>query len=76
MNGAIVELHDRCSRIEWSEVLNLPLLHPQIPSNLGDLLGHSSVQTTMDVYTHAIPTLAEETVRNLGTLLGGRTVRD
>lgn len=40
--------------------------HPKV---VADLLGHSSVGVTLDVYSHAVPALAEEAVRNLGALL-------
>jgi len=43
------------------------------PKAVADLLGHASIGTTMNVYTHAIPALAEEAVRRLGELLVARS---
>jgi integrase len=34
-----------------------------------ELLGHSQMRTTMDIYSHAIPALAREAVDRMGTVL-------
>lgn len=46
-------------------------VHPKI---VADLLGHASVQVTLDTYSHSIPALAEEAVRDLGATLVPRSV--
>ena len=40
--------------------------HPKI---VQELLGHSQISVTMDVYSHILPTLQEETMRQSNTLL-------
>ncbi|HEY4385608.1 MAG TPA: site-specific integrase [Ktedonobacteraceae bacterium] len=44
-------------------------VHPRI---VQDLLGHSNVSTTLDIYSHVLPSLQEEMVSRLNTLLSER----
>ncbi|HEY3283032.1 MAG TPA: tyrosine-type recombinase/integrase [Armatimonadota bacterium] len=41
--------------------------HPKI---VQELLGHSSISVTLDIYSHAIPTLQDQAVSQLADLLG------
>ena len=43
-------------------------VHPKI---VQELPGHSSVSTTLDIYSHTLPSLQEEAVSRLNTLLSG-----
>jgi len=40
-------------------------VHPKI---VQELLGHSTVSITLDIYSHALPSLQEEAVNQLNTL--------
>jgi integrase len=40
-------------------------VHPKI---VQELLGHSAIGVTMDIYSHALPTMQEEAVNRLGDL--------
>jgi integrase len=41
-------------------------VHPKVVS---DLLGHSTVSITLDIYSHVLPHLQEEAARAMGDLL-------
>ena len=41
-------------------------VHPKI---VQELLGHSTIGVTMDIYSHSMPSLQEEAVTRLDTLL-------
>jgi integrase len=41
-------------------------VHPKVVS---EQLGHSTIQLTLDTYSHALPTLQAEAARKLGSLL-------
>ena len=41
-------------------------VHPKI---VQELLGHSTVSITLDIYSHALPSLQEEAINRLNTLL-------
>jgi len=43
-------------------------VHPKI---VQDMLGHSTVLTTLDTYSHVMPTLQAEAIRRLDLLLAG-----
>ena len=43
-------------------------VHPKV---VQDFLGHSSITTTLDTYSHVMPTLHADAVRRLDILLGG-----
>ena len=42
-------------------------VHPKI---VQELLGHSNISVTMDIYSHSIPSLQEEAMLRLDALLG------
>ena len=44
-------------------------VHPKIVS---ERLAHASIAITLDTYSHVLPTLQEEAVRDLDTWLSGR----
>jgi integrase len=41
-------------------------VHPRV---IMELLGHSQMRTTMDIYSHVMPTLAREAADRIGALL-------
>jgi integrase len=41
------------------------------PKVIQDILGHSSIKTTMDTYSHVIPGMQEDAARRLSGLLFG-----
>ena len=41
-------------------------MHPRV---VMELLGHSKMRTTMDIYSHVMPALAREAADRMGTLL-------
>jgi len=45
------------------------------PKAVQELLGHSSIAVTMDVYSHAMPTLQKEAMAGLDRLLEGSLMR-
>lgn len=44
-------------------------VHPKV---VQDMLGHSSITTTMDTYSHVMPTIHDDAVRRLDSILENR----
>jgi integrase len=67
-----VRLHD--GRHTAATLLLSENVHPRV---VMELLGHSQMRTTMDIYSHVMPALAREAADRMGTLLlpgkGGQT---
>src|SRR3954465_10806978 len=59
-----VRLHD--GRHTAATLLLTENVHPRV---VMELLGHSQMRTTMDIYTHVMPALAREAADRMGTLL-------
>ena len=59
-----VRVHDL--RHTTATALLVAGVHPKI---VQDLLGHSTVTTTLDTYSHLIPGLHEDAIRRLDALL-------
>jgi integrase len=59
-----VRLHD--GRHTAATLLLSENVHPRV---VMELLGHSQMRTTMDIYSHVMPALAREAVDRVGALL-------
>jgi integrase len=59
-----VRLHD--GRYTAATLLLSENVHPRV---VMELLGHSQMRTTMDIYTHVMPALAREAADRMGALL-------
>jgi integrase len=59
-----VRLHD--GRHTAATLLLSENVHPRV---LMELLGHSQMRTTMDIYSHVMPALAREAADRMGTIL-------
>ncbi len=59
-----VRLHD--GRHTAATLLLSENVHPRV---VMELLGHSQMRTTMDIYSHLMPALAREAADRMGTLL-------
>jgi integrase len=42
-------------------------VHPKL---VQDFLGHSSIKTTLDTYSHVMPTIHDDAIRKLDLILG------
>ena len=62
-----VRLHD--GRHTAATLLLTAGVHPRV---VMELLGHSQMRTTTDVYSHVMPALAREAAEQMGTALWGR----
>jgi integrase len=62
--GGHVRLHD--GRHTAATLLLGENVHPRV---LMELLGHSRMRTTMDIYSHVMPTLAREAADRMSALL-------
>lgn len=61
-----IRLHD--GRHTAATLLLTAGVHPRV---VMELLGHSQMRTTMDIYTHVMPALAQEAADRMGTTLWG-----
>ena len=61
-----IRVHDL--RHTTASLLLVAEVHPKI---VQDMLGHSTVLTTLDTYSHVMPTLQAEAIRRLDFLLAG-----
>ncbi|MBA2416860.1 MAG: tyrosine-type recombinase/integrase, partial [Geodermatophilaceae bacterium] len=61
-----VRLHD--GRHTAATLLLTAGVHPRV---VMDLLGHSQMRTTTDIYSHVMPALAREAADRMGTALWG-----
>jgi integrase len=43
-------------------------VHPKI---VQEILGHSQISITLDIYSHVLPTMQEEAMRKIDEALGG-----
>jgi len=43
-------------------------VHPKV---VQEILGHSQISMTMDIYSHVLPTMQQEAMRKLNDALGG-----
>ena len=43
-------------------------VHPKV---VQEILGHSQISMTMDIYSHVLPTMPQEAMRKLNDALGG-----
>ncbi len=59
-----VRLHD--GRHTAATLLLSENVHPRV---VMELLGHSQMRTTMDIYSHVMPALAREAADRMGALL-------
>jgi len=51
----------------------LLLLSPKVNVKaISEMLGHANIQTTLSVYAHVLPTIQENIVEAMGTLLGAK----
>jgi integrase len=62
-----VRLHD--GRHTAATLLLSEGIHPRV---VMELLGHSQMRTTMDIYSHVMPALAREAADRMGTVLLGK----
>src|ERR1700712_1410611 len=62
--GRHVRLHD--GRHTAATLLLTENVHPRV---VMELLGHSQIRTTLDIYTHVMPALAREAADRMGVLL-------
>ena len=65
-----VRFHDL--RHTFASMLLKNNVHPKIVS---EMLGHSSIGITMDLYSHVSPTLQQEAVSKLDNLVFGESIR-
>jgi hypothetical protein len=48
-------------------------VHPKL---VQDFLGHSSIMTTLDTYSHVVPAIHDDGIRKLDVILGGDDATD
>jgi integrase len=61
----IIRIHDL--RHSWATLLLSQGIHPSI---VASLLGHSTITVTLDVYSHATPTMQRAATEAMDRLLG------
>jgi integrase len=61
-----IRLHD--GRHTAATLLLSAGVHPRV---VMELLGHSQMRTTTDIYSHVVPALAQEAADRMGTTLWG-----